>query len=137
MKRVPTGLVSLNLPATTTNISSSSSPTRMMIDCVKPFFLTFSGSPYSRTFRTTGKPRPNRMSKLLEPSALETAMSPSPYLATTTEEKKSGKLVPAASSVKPSSAGLSFQYCPIDSAVRIMQKVSTESQTVDSSSVAA
>merc|ERR1719502_1142865 len=48
-----------------------------------------------------GTARPNRMSKMLLPMELDTAMSPCPLLATARLESASGMEVPAARSVSP------------------------------------
>ncbi|CAK0877570.1 unnamed protein product [Prorocentrum cordatum] len=48
-----------------------------------------------------GSPRPSRMSKILEPRALDTAMSPSPRRAAAMEAKASGIDVPAARNTRP------------------------------------
>ena len=45
--------------------------------------------------------RPTRISKMLLPIELDTAMSPSPILATITLDNKSGTEVPAAKNVNP------------------------------------
>lgn len=47
-----------------------------------------------------GKPRPTKISKILEPIALLTAISPRPCLATINDEKRSGMDVPTAKTVK-------------------------------------
>lgn len=47
-----------------------------------------------------GTPSPKRMSKMLEPTALETAMSPLPCRATMMDEMRSGMEVPAARTVR-------------------------------------
>mmetsp|Transcript_73724 Transcript_73724/g.169038 ORF Transcript_73724/g.169038 Transcript_73724/m.169038 type:complete len:202 (-) Transcript_73724:775-1380(-) len=51
-----------------------------------------------------GRGSPMRTSKMLLPMDEDTAMSPSPCLATMTEESKSGTEVPAASTVNPATA---------------------------------
>lgn len=48
-----------------------------------------------------GSPRQTRISKTLLPTALLTAMSPSPSLITANDERASGTLTPAATNVKP------------------------------------
>ena len=49
----------------------------------------------------TGRGNPTKISKILLPMELETAISPCPCFATITELKRSGTLVPAAKIVKP------------------------------------
>lgn len=51
-----------------------------------------------------GTPNPNKMSKMLEPTALLTAMSPLPCLATMLDEIRSGIDVPIASMVRAMTA---------------------------------
>lgn len=48
-----------------------------------------------------GSPRQTRISKTLLPTALLTAMSPSPSLITANDERASGTLTPAATNVRP------------------------------------
>lgn len=48
-----------------------------------------------------GRPRPNQMSKMFDPTALAIAMSPSPARATAMDDSASGMDVPAARSVMP------------------------------------
>mmetsp|Transcript_74958 Transcript_74958/g.217581 ORF Transcript_74958/g.217581 Transcript_74958/m.217581 type:complete len:226 (+) Transcript_74958:584-1261(+) len=52
-------------------------------------------------FNIHGIGKPTRMSKMFEPIDEETAMSPSPFIATATEDTASGIDVPAARIVKP------------------------------------
>lgn len=74
-----------------------------------PFELTeigVSGSPGFRMYsirknKSHGTGRPTQTSKILDPTELDTAMSPSPFRATMTLVIKSGILVPAAKIVNP------------------------------------
>merc|ERR1719188_685434 len=62
------------------------------------------GLPMSREINH-GKPNPHKMSKMLDPRALETAMSPSPLRAAAMEANASGIEVPAARKTKPINKG--------------------------------
>mmetsp|Transcript_35656 Transcript_35656/g.65999 ORF Transcript_35656/g.65999 Transcript_35656/m.65999 type:complete len:111 (-) Transcript_35656:2195-2527(-) len=75
----------------------------MNIDCQIPLacIITTSGVVGQSVKINQGSGNPTRISKILLPMELETAMSPSPILATITLESKSGTDVPAASTVYP------------------------------------
>merc|ERR1711871_186309 len=60
-----------------------------------------------------GRPRPMQMSKTLEPTALDTAMSPSPSSATEMEPSASGMDVPMARKVRPMTTSGMPQRQPI------------------------
>mmetsp|Transcript_26984 Transcript_26984/g.79744 ORF Transcript_26984/g.79744 Transcript_26984/m.79744 type:complete len:258 (-) Transcript_26984:336-1109(-) len=66
------------------------------------------GSPVCEILTHHGRPRPRRMLKMLEPSALQTAMSPFPSLATMIDESASGTEVPTERTSRPTiSSGIS------------------------------
>ena len=58
-------------------------------------------SPPPRRRPPSSKKMPRKTKRTLPPSALETAMLPSPWRATTIEAKRLGKLVPAAETEMP------------------------------------
>jgi hypothetical protein len=70
--------------------------------------------------RSQGIGRPTQMSKMLEPTELDTAMSPSPFLATITEVIRSGILVPAANIVRPITSLGMWKVIPIVFATQTM-----------------
>mmetsp|Transcript_59251 Transcript_59251/g.176063 ORF Transcript_59251/g.176063 Transcript_59251/m.176063 type:complete len:104 (-) Transcript_59251:1954-2265(-) len=63
--------------------------------------VTVSGLVGQAVYIIQGNGKPTKMSKILLPIELDTAMSPSPILATITLESRSGTDVPAARSVIP------------------------------------
>mmetsp|Transcript_128971 Transcript_128971/g.373160 ORF Transcript_128971/g.373160 Transcript_128971/m.373160 type:complete len:249 (+) Transcript_128971:242-988(+) len=72
------------------------------------------GSPVIAAFKNHGNPRPNKMSNVFEPTALATAMSPMPSLATAIEPMASGTEVPAAKMIKPiTTSGIPNKQWPI------------------------
>lgn len=52
-------------------------------------------------WRNHGRPRHNKMSKTLLPTALDIAISPKPFLTTSKLDIASGTLTPAAKNVRP------------------------------------
>ena len=73
-------------------------------------------------YTSQGKGRPTRMSKMLLPIEELTAMSPSPILATMTEERRSGTEVPAARNVTPITTVGMVSVLPMISAHATMKK---------------
>mmetsp|Transcript_23454 Transcript_23454/g.42100 ORF Transcript_23454/g.42100 Transcript_23454/m.42100 type:complete len:138 (+) Transcript_23454:395-808(+) len=84
-------------------IIANSIPTKISIDCQIPLACinTTSGVVGQSVKINQGSGNPTRISKMLLPMELDTAMSPSPILATITLESKSGTDVPAARTVYP------------------------------------
>merc|ERR1711933_587061 len=70
-----------------------------------------------------GSPKPSKISNTLEPSALQTAMSPSPCWATAMDPKASGMEVPAARGTKPMTRVGIFMMVPIRLAASTMTYV--------------
>mmetsp|Transcript_2126 Transcript_2126/g.6530 ORF Transcript_2126/g.6530 Transcript_2126/m.6530 type:complete len:259 (-) Transcript_2126:813-1589(-) len=69
------------------------------------------GSPVCAILTHHGRPRPSRILKMLEPSALQTAMSPFPSLATMIDESASGTDVPTERTSRPTiSSGISRMH---------------------------
>merc|ERR1719171_3337992 len=66
-----------------------------------------------RSLMNHGRPSPMQMSNTLEPTALETAMSPSPSAATATDPRASGMEVPMARKVRPMTTSGMPQRQPI------------------------
>mmetsp|Transcript_17543 Transcript_17543/g.35821 ORF Transcript_17543/g.35821 Transcript_17543/m.35821 type:complete len:123 (+) Transcript_17543:610-978(+) len=85
------------------NIIATSIPSNMKIDTHIPFALivTTSGVLGQIVKMSQGSGKPTRISNILLPIELDTAMSPSPILATMTLDNKSGTEVPAARNVNP------------------------------------
>ena len=61
----------------------------------------FGSPPVKIDFKSQGRGKPTRTSKMFDPIEDETAMSPNPWRATITELNKSGTDVPAARKVRP------------------------------------
>mmetsp|Transcript_21955 Transcript_21955/g.65979 ORF Transcript_21955/g.65979 Transcript_21955/m.65979 type:complete len:210 (+) Transcript_21955:458-1087(+) len=83
-----------------------------------------------------GTGRPTRMSKTLEPIEEDTAMSPSPFRATATEEAASGMEVPMARSVKFMMTSLTPRTCPKVCVHQTRRKAKPAIQTSESRNVA-
>jgi len=76
-------------------------------------------SPVDQQRSVHGKPKPIKISKTLEPSALATAMPPSPSFATATELIASGMEMPAATTRSPMTRGEKVRISPVRIAVSI------------------
>ena len=87
-------------------------PTRMYESGRRFDVSTLSETPKMSPLSAHGMPKPRRMSKTFEPIAFETAMSPWPCLATSSEPIASGTEVPAARTVTPMIAGWIFHMQP-------------------------
>lgn len=73
-----------------------------------------------------GSPRQTRISKTLLPTALLTAMSPSPSLITANDERASGTLTPAATNVRPIIVSGIPRVLPMEYRISAMKRKKTK-----------
>mmetsp|Transcript_77884 Transcript_77884/g.208113 ORF Transcript_77884/g.208113 Transcript_77884/m.208113 type:complete len:338 (-) Transcript_77884:1225-2238(-) len=111
------------ITTTSMKISTSKDAPRL-----SAFTTTFSCSTMVK--HSQGRGSPTSTSKMLLPMEEETAMSPSPCLATITEESKSGTEVPAASTVSPATATGTPRELDTTVAQSTMQKEKIPIQTM-------
>jgi len=83
------------------HIARTKTAKSVMIETVNSLLDIGTGAPESARYTIRGIPRHNQMSKILEPSALATAISARPCFATIIELIKSGTDVHAARIVNP------------------------------------
>mmetsp|Transcript_68541 Transcript_68541/g.108848 ORF Transcript_68541/g.108848 Transcript_68541/m.108848 type:complete len:123 (-) Transcript_68541:316-684(-) len=84
------------------SVTSSNIASRIKIEISNPSALTCTASPpYTMENSNQGTGRPTKISNKLLPTEEDTAISPSPFFATITEDNKSGIEVPAAKKVRP------------------------------------
>mmetsp|Transcript_5416 Transcript_5416/g.12934 ORF Transcript_5416/g.12934 Transcript_5416/m.12934 type:complete len:381 (+) Transcript_5416:278-1420(+) len=97
-------------------------PKRMPTPSSMPSTFTGVGSSSNRPTRNHGMPRPSRISKTLEPTALAMAMSASPSRATIMDASASGTEVPTASTTIPMTGGSTSRMQPICDAKSTMNQ---------------
>ena len=86
-------------------------------------------------YKNHGNPSPTKTSKILLPIEDETTISPSPCLATMTDEHKSGTEVAAAKNVNPITSSGTFHASPIRVAIHTIKYENTANHNKEPTNV--
>ena len=121
MRRSPSDRVMVRFVNATT-YRSSTDATKRRVESKRPVVPTNTAGLPESIMMIQGNPSPTRMSNMLDPKALDTAMSPRPWRATTIDEIMSGTEVPPAMMVSATIKG------SMPSAPERMMPLSTSTQ---------